>query len=78
MRIMLDSTGEIVKIRGAECRVWIGECLTGDINSPEEPTHVVALIAAVGINKEDPNVGYFRNELLSLSEEQELSSSLHL
>jgi len=46
MKITLENTEHIVVIRGVACRVWQG--------TTEKGARIIAMIATVGVNDEDP------------------------
>ena len=57
MRLILDHTGIIVKVGDTECRLWTGY-------AGESKVH--AFIAYVGVDRNDPNLKYFEEELCNV------------
>lgn len=57
MRIMLESTSEIVEVEGVECRIWEG--------ATERGTPVTAFIRRLGV-RHDRDTSEFERELRGL------------
>ena len=66
MRIILDSTNIIKKIRGVECRAWVGYC---------NDSKVVCFVAAIVNNASAPDKEYIQQELLSIKPEYSMKDS---